>query len=294
MASPTAAPATDIQTCPDCFTGTIHTAKPVGHLEIIHDVPTYITRGTAASNSTIIFLTDGFGFNLANNKLLADQYASRTGLRVLMPNLLPNGGVPLIMMRLSEDMTTTTAWWNLLGQARRVWAGCRLLGILVPFGIKVRRLYPAVLAYARAVRASLPLGAKLGIAGFCLGGHWSSRVCGEPSHPGGDSHLIDAHFTAHPSSVGPDDVAAFAGSFRVPFSLALGDSDAMLSVEQAHKIEAALREVYHGEADKLQVVVYENCGHGFALRADPNKLDENEGAERALEQAVVWFRRFLV
>lgn len=311
MSSPSAAPATDIQICPDCFTGTIHTAKPVGHLETIHNVPTYITRGSAPSNSTIIFLTDGFGFNLVNNKLLADQFAARTGLRVLMPNLLPNGGVPLVMMRLSDGMTMAAPWWNLVSQARRVWAGCRLMTILIPFGFKVRRLYPTVLAYVRAVRASLPLGAKLGIAGFCMGGHWSSRICGEPAHEthshnhhhqhAGDgpsdtsnaSHLIDAHFTAHPSSVSPDDAAAFAGRFRVPWSMALGDKDVMMSVEQAHSVAARLREVYRDEPDKLQVEMYENCGHGFALRADPNKPEENEGAERALEQAVVWFRRYL-
>lgn len=330
MASPDVAPAptTNLAACLDCFTGTIHTgAKPVGHLETIHNVQTYITRGTATSNSTIIFLTDGFGFNLVNNKLLADQYATRTGFRVLMPNLLPNGGIPLMLMQLSEDVTTTTPWWNLISQARRVWAGCRIMGILIPFGFRVRRLYPTVLAYVRAVRASLPLGAKLGIAGFCLGGHWSSRICGEaavheaftslttttttttnppPGYSGGgpsqrknnnnssnSSHLIDAHFTAHPSSVSPEDAAAFASRFRVPWSMALGEKDMMMSVDQAHKLEATLRELYSDEPAKLQVEMYEHCGHGFALRADPNKPEENEGAERALEQAVVWFRRFL-
>lgn len=341
MSSPRAALVPDMETCTDCFTGTIHTAQPVGHLETIHNVPTYITRGSAPSNSTIIFLTDGFGFNLVNNKLLADQYASRTGLRVLMPNLLPNGGVPLVMMRLSDGMTTPTPWWNLVRQARRVWAGCRLLTILIPFGFKVKRLYPTVLAYVRAVRASLPLGAKLGIAGFCLGGHWSSRICSEPAHEthahnhhhryagdndddndndnddgqgdgggggGGDdptrdenttlghnpaSHLIDAHFTAHPSNVSPEDAAAFARRFRVPWSMALGGRDMMMPAAQAHGIEARLREVYRAEPAKLQVEVYDQCGHGFALRADPHKREENDGAERALEQAVVWFRRYL-
>lgn len=294
MTSPIVAPANDLQNCPDCFTSTIHTAKPVGHLEIIHDVPVYITRGTASSNSTIIFLTDGFGFNLVNNKLLADQYASRTGLRVLMPKFLPNGGMPLVTMRLSQEMTASMPCWNLRRQARRLWACCKLMAILVPFSFRAKRLYPTVLAYVRAVRASLPLGAKLGIAGFCLGGHWSSRICGEPFHEGGDSHLIDAHFTAHPSGVSPDDMAAFARHFRVPFSLALGDRDVMMSVEQARKVETSLREVYREEPDRLQVETYENCGHGFALRADPSKQEENEGAERALEQAVLWFRRFLV
>ncbi|KAF3765210.1 alpha/beta-hydrolase [Cryphonectria parasitica EP155] len=307
----TSSSSSPIRSCPDCFTGTIHTAQPVGHVEILHDVPTYITRGEesssslsapAPSNSTIVFLTDGFGTKLVNNKLLADQYAARTGLRVLVPDLLPGGGVPLVMLSLSATLTRPVAWYNLLGQIRRVWAAARLMSILLPFSFRVRRLYPAVLGYVRAVRASLPLGAKLGLAGFCLGGHWSSRICGASAVEGdGDDdgnddsagQLVDAHFTAHPSSVAPDEFAAFARRFRVPFSLALGDRDQMMSVEQAHEVEASLRGVFEDEPERLEVRLYEKCGHGFALRADPNETGENEGAERALEQAVNWFRKFL-
>lgn len=285
----------DVRACPDCFTGTIHTAKPVGHIVSIHDVPTYVSRGNATSNSTIVFLTDGFGFNLVNNKLLADQYASRTGLRVLVPNLLPGGGVPLLMMRLNRVYTAPTTWYDLIGHARRAWAGLRLLAILIPFGFKVRRMYPDVLCYVRAVRASLPLGAKLGLAGFCLGGHWSSRVCAEPvAESRRDERLVDAHFTAHPSSVAAHELGAFAARYRVPFSLALGDKDAMMSLEQAREAEAALKEVFKDDPGKFQVNIYERCSHGFALRADPNLTEENEAAERALDQAVAWFRRFLV
>lgn len=279
--------------CGNCFTGTIRTATPNGHDETIHGLPSYITRGTATSNSTIIFLPDAFGVNLVNNKLLADQYASRTGFRILMPNLLPGGGVPLVMMGLNKTMMTATPWWNLLGHAKRAWAALRIMTILVPFGFRVKRLYPAVLNYVRAVRASLPLGARLGIAGFCLGGLWSSRICGEAATDSGDSHLVDAHFTAHPSSIRVEELAGFAAKFRVPFSMALGDKDVLMPVAVAHEVDASLREVFREEPEKLQVSIYERCGHGFALRADPNETHENEGAEMALEQAVAWFRRFL-
>lgn len=283
-----------IQTCMNCFTGTLHTGIPSGHVETIHGLPSYITRGTARSNSTIIFLTDGFGFNLVNNKLLADQYATRTGLRVLMPNVLPGGGVPLIMLDLTRTSRTGVSWWKAQRRAKRTWAGLRLMAILIPFTLRVRRLYPTVLRYIRAVKAALPLGSRLGLAGFCLGGHWSSRVCGEAAAEGGDSHLIDAHFTAHPSSVKAEELVAFASRFRVPFSLALGDQDRMIPLGEAHRMERGLREVFRNEPERVQVEIYERCGHGFALRADPQETDENEGAERALEQAVAWFRRYLV
>lgn len=281
-------------TCPDGFTGALRAAEPTGHLETIHDVPTYISRGAAPSNSTIVFLTDGFGLNLVNSKLLADHYASRSGLRVLVPNLLPGGGLPLRIMRLSDILRAHVPWYHLVGHARRARAGAQLLAILLPFGLGMRRSYPALLGYVRAVRASLPLGAKLGLAGFCLGGHWSSRICAEPTAAERDDRLVDAHFAAQPSSIGAEELAALAGRFRVPFSLALGDRDLIMSVDQARRTEAALRDVFRDEPHKLQVVLYENCGHGFAQRADPKQASENEAAERAADQAIAWFRRFLV
>lgn len=286
-------PVTDLQMCADCFTGAIHTATPRGHMDVIHDLPSYITRGNAASNSTIIFLTDGFGFNLVNNKLLADQYATKTGFRVLMPKVLPKGGVPLAVISLTKTMRTRVAWWDMQGQAKRAWAAVRLMAIVMPFTVKVKRLYPTVLLYVRAVKTSLPLGARLGIAGFCLGGHWSSRICAEAATDGGDSHLIGAHFTAHPLSLKAEDFAMLATRFRVPVSLALGDQDRMLPVAEAYEVEASLREVFRDDPDRLQVCIHERCGHGFALRADPHATDENEGADRALAQAVAWFRKYL-
>ncbi|KAK7696815.1 hypothetical protein SLS64_014174 [Diaporthe eres] len=270
-----------------------HTVQPLGHLETLFDVETYVTRGTATSNSTIVFLTDDFGLNLVNNKLLADQYASKTGLRVLVPNILPNGGLPLSTIGLSEKLAASVQWYNLAGHARRAWAALKITLILSAFSLKVRRTFPSVLSYVRAVRASLPLGSKLGIAGFCLGGNWSSRLCAEHATEGGGSHLVGAHFTAHPSNIDPAEFARLAQRFRVPQSLALGDSDAGLPIDQAHELETNLRGVYRDSLDRLEIRIYDGCGRGFALRAD-TQADGNEAADMALEQAVAWFRRWLV
>ncbi|KAH8780881.1 hypothetical protein F5883DRAFT_538975 [Diaporthe sp. PMI_573] len=286
----------DLPACTDFFSGpvdVIHTAQPLGHFETLFDVQTYVTRGTATSNSTIVFLTDDFGLNLVNNKLLADQYASKTGLRVLVPNFLPNGGLSLSTIRLSEKLAASVRWYNLFGHARRAWSGLKITIILAAFSFKVRRTFTSVLNYVRAVRASLPLGSKLGIAGFGLGGHWSSRLCAEHATEGGGSHLVGAHFTAHPSNVDPGETARLASRFKVPQSLALGDRDAGLPIDQAHELETNLREVYRDNPDRLEVRMYEGCGRGFALRA-VRRAGETEVVDMALEQAVMWFRRWLV
>lgn len=283
----------DLAAGSDFISASLHAAQPLGHFETLFDVETYVTRGTATSNSTIVFLTDGFGLNLVHNKPLADQYASRTGLRVLVPNFLPDGGLSLSTIRLSEKLAASVRWYNFFGHARRASSGLKITIILAAFSFKVRRTFPSVLNYVRAVRASLPLGSKLGIAGFCLGGHWSSRLCAEHATERGGSHLVGAHFTAYPSNVDPGEFASLANRFKVPQSLALGDRDDDLPINEAHLLETNLRRVYQDNLDRLEVRIYEGCGRGFALRVDP-QADENELADVALEQAVAWFRRWLV
>ena len=44
---------------------------------------------------------------------------------------------------------------------------------------------------------------------------------------------------------------------------------------------------------QVESAPYKGCGHGFAVRADKKKVIENEGAEKAAEQAVEWFKSFL-
>lgn len=112
---------------------------------------------------------------------------------------------------------------------------------------------------------------------------------------GGKEALVDAHYTAHPSGMkAPDEYVEGVRKFKVPFSMAIGDKDMALSKDQVAGIEAKLREEFGGDEDVyFEVEIYEGCGHGFAVRADREKVIENEGATKAADQAVSWFERFL-
>jgi hypothetical protein len=103
--------------CPDCFKGTIHQGEPSGSEETIHGVLTYVTSpASTTSKSTIIFITDAFGFNLVNNKLLADYYATKTGIRILLLDIIPGGGVPLTTLALTEAVSTPVRWYDIGGR----------------------------------------------------------------------------------------------------------------------------------------------------------------------------------
>ncbi|KAH6662649.1 Alpha/Beta hydrolase protein [Plectosphaerella plurivora] len=283
--------------CPDCFKGAAHDGKPAGTEETLHGVLTYIASPPAGptSSSTIILITDAFGFNLVNSKLLADTYASETGCKVLVPDIIPGGGVPVDSLQLMERASAPVAALDLAGQASRAYNVALMLTRFLPFAIRTRNVFPSVLAYARCVKAELPAGSKLGAAGFCWGALQTINLAKESAVEGGEEPLLAAHFAAHPSGFRtPEALVEACKGRRVPVSIAVGDRDTILSVEAAKTIKEGLEGVFEQEPEKAEVVTYGECGHGFAVRADPAKVVENEGAAKAAEQAVAWFRRYLL
>lgn len=276
--------------CPDCFKGSIHDGKPAGKEEILHGVRTYIATPTTPSPNpaTIILLADAFGFNLPNPKFLADYYANSTHHRVLVPDIIPGGGVPLSTLSLMTTVTSKVPWYNLPKHLKRGICLVRLMTVVLPFAKRTKGAFKGVLAYARAVKAE---GGKLGVVGFCWGGMMSMKLCREASVAGGEDGLVDVHFCAHPAGLQTDDFVEGVRRYDVPFSMAIGDRDFVMDRKQVEEVREALkREVKGG---RCEVRVYEGCGHGFAVRADRKKKIEDEGAGKAAEQAVEWLKRFL-
>lgn len=161
------------------------------------------------------------------------------------------------------------------------------------------RLYPFLAAIRTdpATRAPLPVAA----AGFCWGGYWAFQLAADPAEADGadgedvgkegkKKHvpLVDAVFTAHPSNMRvPEDVEAV----RLPLSVAAAEFDARFPREQVDVARGILERKGREEegANKHEVVWYEGCHHGWAIRG--NKENEVEGRKglEAEEQALRWF-----
>ncbi|KAL7948619.1 dienelactone hydrolase [Trichoderma barbatum] len=242
--------------CPDCFRATIHEETPKGREETIHNVLTYVAipETGATSSSKIIFITDVFGFNLVNNKLLADKYATDTGCLILMPSIIPGGGAPLSAIELFDSLSTPVGLLDLTAQTKRAGAAFKAAAIFAPFAVRTRNAFPKLLKFSRDVKASLPADAKLGIAGFCWGGMHSTKLIVEPTEEGGNVSLFDAHFVAHPAGLtAPEDFSAAANNFKVPISFAVGDLDMVLSKGKVESIEASLREAFRENPGDFEV-----------------------------------------
>ncbi|CAN8100510.1 unnamed protein product [Discula destructiva] len=289
--------------CPECFTGHIHTGTPRGTIKDLHGAKTYVTLppSGAKPKSTIIYFCDAFGLNLVNNKLLADHYAAETCCEVLAPDMFPGGAASVATMQAMNDLLrpvpSTLSYINPLTYLGKAYALVRTVGGMGPFFYYnyPHKAFAACLRYTRDVRAAMPSDAKLGIAGFCWGGFQVTKLAAEPLAEGGDKALVDAVFTAHPSALkAPDDFVAAIETFKVPYSCAVADFDMMLDRKLAAQTEEAVKQKLGSGAGTYEFVVWEGCHHGFAVRASYDDGSEgNKGYNGAAKQAVDWFNKYL-
>ena len=209
--------------CARCFNGSPQTGTPAGTYTTLHGYKTYIARppNPHPSGSTILYLPDFFSHKLQNNQLLCDAYAQGTGCTVIFPDIVMWGGVDPSYMPAFETIFDEEKKGGWLA---KIWAGLSLLPLApqLVFGMP-DRAFPEVLAFARAVRKDLPMGAKLGVAGFCWGGFGAAHLCKNVREDG--ERLIDAHFSGHPSKLTtPKDILDAVGS-GVPFAVAVAEID---------------------------------------------------------------------
>lgn len=113
---------------------------------------------------------------------------------MLTPNFLGKGAVSVQTLTYMDTMFSPVAWTDIPGQIYRIGGFLGTIYHWVPFMLQSSPESGAQpsLKYARAIKKDLPAGGKLGIAGFCWGGHSSTFLCTQPSVEGGTEPLIDA------------------------------------------------------------------------------------------------------
>lgn len=74
-----------------CTTGTIHEGVPRGSVELVAGLPTYVVG--SKGDRVVVMITDVFGYDLTNTRLLADEYAG-AGYYVLCPDFFSGDALP--------------------------------------------------------------------------------------------------------------------------------------------------------------------------------------------------------
>lgn len=76
--------------CPDCFRGGVSTSHPTGIETTIHGLPTYVAQPEdgVTPKGIIVIVTDAFGWDFVNNRVLSDHYAKKGGFLVYCPDFM--------------------------------------------------------------------------------------------------------------------------------------------------------------------------------------------------------------
>ncbi|TVY71182.1 Hydrolase tropI [Lachnellula suecica] len=225
-----------------------------GEFKNISGISTYLSYAPKTSNSStpaILYLTDIFGVQLVNNRLLGDNLA-RAGYDVVMPDLF--NGVPVPADALTDPNSTfnTTAF----------------------FANHTTDMIDAIVETSiNSIRGELGYS-KVAAVGYCFGGRFVARFLAAGKG-------LDAGFAAHPSMTVEAEWQAVAS----PLSIAFGALDTANTPAQ----RAAAEAIFVANNGTFQTALYSDAEHGFAVRTNLTDPQKAFAQESAYFQAVRWF-----
>jgi dienelactone hydrolase len=239
-------------------------------------LPTYVAVPEDGSKAkTIIFITDIFGFEFKNVRLLADSYA-KSGFYVYIPDFLQGDPLPIEFLQSVEPPLKVREQQTLVDKTK---ATATVGTTLPPWLLKHREAVskPLISSFISAIRATPGTG-KVGAIGFCWGGRYAILAAhGE----------VDAAYACHPSLI------SVPGDFEdvsKPLSLAVGEKDSLLDKDSVGKIQDVLAK----KTDlPHELRIYEDQVHGFSLRGDWSSDKDKKSMDEAEKQGIEWFNKYL-
>ena len=178
-----------------------HDGPPVGKEEVHNGFNMYITGDK--SDTAVVYLTDVFGIQLLENKLLADSFG-RAGYLTVAPDLFGGEPAPVDLNDPNFDLTEFLELHD------------------------VEATEPIITAAIDYVRNEVGVS-KVAVTGYCFGGRYSARFLAEGKG-------ADVGFAAHPSMLEDGEIAAIRG----PLSIAAAASDELLPPTRRSEMEAVL------------------------------------------------------
>ncbi|KAI1744839.1 dienelactone hydrolase [Xylaria scruposa] len=228
-----------------------HDGESVGQ-ELVHNNVTLYVTGKP-SDKAVLYLTDVYGIQLLQNRLLADSFG-RAGYFVVAPDLF--NGTP---STLDLNEMSRTQLESFLAAATP-----EETDALIATGVD----------YLRNVQNIT----RIATTGYCFGGRYAFRWLSEEKG-------LKVGFAAHPSNLQDSEITAITGAVGV----AAADADGMMPPERRSQIEALLLNT----TQPYTLSLYGSVSHGFGVRANISDPRQKFGKEQAFFQAVRWFDTWL-
>ncbi|KAL8764738.1 MAG: hypothetical protein Q9209_007905 [Squamulea sp. 1 TL-2023] len=269
-----------------CLSGALHEGKPTGRVDNIGGLDCYIAEPKGGSKTkSVVFISDIFGWEFPNTRLLADQYAL-AGFYAYIPDFHEGESLPISFLQNVEPPLKKQQELTVTEKATNAAVVPTTLG---PWLVRHRESVskPLIDGFINTVRMT-PGTDKIGAVGFCWGARYAIlQAHGVDLATPGKIGGVDAVFAAHPSLV------AVPGDFDPvsrPLSMALGTKDSLLDEGTRGKIidlMAGKKDVVH------EIRLYEDQVHGFALRSDWSSEKDKEAMDEATSQGIEWMKKYL-
>ncbi|KAJ3964625.1 Alpha/Beta hydrolase protein [Lentinula raphanica] len=248
--------------CEHCVQGVLHEGESTGQFQIINDINTYVATPSQADYpkyKVLLYLTDIFGPQLVNNRLLADAYAAN-GIRTVVPDIFHGDPAP-------ADALKPDSTWDLMS-----W-------------IKAHGASSARPAIDKVIEGLKNEGVTtFGVVGYCFGARFAFDLAFE-----GIPKVVAI---AHPSLVNVDeDLKKYLNTSTAPLLINSCSIDPKFPAEAQ-----ALADSLFGDgkfAPGYKRAHWEGCTHGFAVRGDVSNPQVKKGKEGAFKVTVEWMRKYL-
>ncbi|KAJ7457954.1 Alpha/Beta hydrolase protein [Mycena galericulata] len=241
-----------------CFVAVTHEGTPEGKIEKIGGVECYVATPSTAypKDKVLIFLTDIFGLALANNRLLADDFA-RNGIKTVVIDLF--NGDPI-----SVDPPP--------GFDREKWSASH-------GPAQTRPPIDSVIAALKTEGVTAFAG-----AGFCFG----ARYVFDLAFDG----ILKVSAVSHPSRlVVPDDLEKYVAVSKAPLLINSCEVDKAFPLEAQAEADKIFGDGKFAPGYKREY--FPGCNHGFAVRGDMSNPLVKAGKEGAFKASVEWFAKYL-
>ncbi|KAI4099852.1 MAG: hypothetical protein LQ339_005767 [Xanthoria mediterranea] len=240
-------------------------------------------------------IPDAFGWETPNSRLLCDTYAERAGVLVYLPEFQAGHHLPMSLM---EDIGTMTSGGDSL--LKKIPSTLRVVYNMAPYLYLTRPSVttPGIQSFFTSLRSSSSSVSNLPVfaVGFCWGGLYAITLTHSTSITPEGKPLVDAAFAAHPSNLTlPGDIE----KVERPLSVCQGTQDFVMDMKGVKQIQQVLeRKNKAGGGDgtakgRHEIQIVEGAKHGFAVRGNPENEVEMAQAQRAEDQAVAWFERWI-
>lgn len=246
--------------CADCVKGFIHEGVPQGKVEAIAGIPTYIAipeEEVYPKDTVVLFLSDVFGIELVNNKLLADDFA-RNGWKVVIPDLYNGDPIPKDAFNPGENFDIMK--WFQSGHTPA----------------EIRPTIDKVIAALKEEGVT-----KFLATGYCFGARFVFDLAFDK--------VIAVSVVSHPSLVEvPQDFEKYLSTAEAPFLINSASNDDRFPLEAQAKADEILGDGKFAPGYKREF--FDGCDHGFAVRGDLSNPKVKAGKEGAFKATVTWFK----